>query len=442
MNISQTDDRTPAILDFESLFINNPELDQISSYLKRFNPIKTMGMQHMEIRHSAILGWLLDPQESHGMGDQFLKAFLAAALREGTGEHNTLRALEISQADMMDAEVRREWRSIDLLVISRTNSWIFIIENKFHSKQHGNQLKEYYQKVEDAFGSDQKAQVQRLYTHGIFLILGYEEPQDPRYATIQYKDVLILLRRSIDDQVRPLSPEVKIFIQHYVEIIEEATDMDDAKNDMIILARQLYRDHKKVLDFVVEHGTGNDFSFACDTVFGADLDVYDEVTIAGQQFVYNHTASAVISFLPKSWYDAFGADEYYWHGCDNWWAGFPVICWMQLIQGDEKNGTQLRLYAEIGPLVEYDFRKGLIEEITTTAASKGLKSVSFQRTATNEGKKYSKFLNNNTINIEDVNDSEEIAAAMETLLKRFQPTFKALTEAMRKFIDFGKEEAL
>jgi hypothetical protein len=442
MTISPSDDRTPAILDFESLFINNPELDQIGAYLKRFNPIKTMGMQHMEIRHSAILGWLMDPQESHGMGDQFLKAFLAAALSSGTGEHKALRALEVSQADIMDAEVRREWRSIDLLVISRTNGWVFIIENKFHSKQHGNQLKDYYQKVEDAFGGDHKADDQSLDIHGIFLILHDEEPQDPRYATIQYKDVLVLLKRSIDDQVRPLSPEVKIFIQHYVEVIEEATDMDDAKNDMVTLARQLYRDHKKVLDFVVEHGTGNDFSFACDTVFGADLNVYDEVTIAGQKFVYNHTAAAVVSFLPKSWYDAFGADEYYWHGCKNWWAELPVICWMQLIQGDEKNGTQLRLYAEIGPLVEHDFRKGLIEGIIATAASKGLKSVSFQRTAANEGKKYSKFLNRNTINIDDANDSEEIAAGMETLLKRFQPTFDALAETMGKFVDFGKEEEL
>jgi hypothetical protein len=424
------------------LFINNPEINQIEAHLKRFNPIKTMGMQHMEIRHSAILGWLLDPQESHGMGDQFLKAFLTAALRDDTGEHHALRALEISQADLMDAEVLREWRSIDLLVLSRTNGWVFIIENKFHSRQHGNQLKNYYEKVEDAFGGDHKVPGQCLDIHGIFLILHDEEPQDARYAPIQYKDVLELLKRSIDDQVRPLSPEVKIFIQHYIEVIEEATDMDDVKSEMVTLARQLYRDHRKVLDFVIEHGTGNDFSFACETVFGADINVYDEVTIAGHQYIYNHTAAAVVSFLPKEWYDAFGGDEYYWHGCDNWWAGFPVICWMQLIQGDEKNGTQLRLYAEVGPLTEHDFRKGLIEGIKERAASKGLKNISFQRTAANEGKKYSKFLNKNTLKINDANDSEEIAAGMEALLKKFQPTFDVLAETMSLFLEYGKEDEL
>jgi hypothetical protein len=442
MSATLTDDRTPSVAEFESLFINNADLSRIGAYLKRFNPIKTMGMQHMEIRHSAILGWLLDPQESHGLGDQFLKAFLTAALRDGTGKHSALRAMQISQADLMDAEVRREWRSIDLLVISRSNNWVFIIENKFHSKQHGNQLTAYYETVESIFGQRNKANALPLDIHGVFLVLHDEEAQDSRYANLQYSDVLMLLKKSVDDQVRPLSTEVKVFIQHYVEIIEEATDMDDAKNEMVKLARQLYRDHKKVLDFVVEQGTGNDFSFACETVFGTNLEVYKEVGIAGSRFIYNHTAAAVISFLPKSWYDAFGGDQYYWHGCEDWWAGFPVICWLQLFPRGDKSEAQLRLFAEVGPLVDHGFRSGLINAIIDAAASKGLRNVSFQRTATNEGKKFSKFLGKNSLTIEDANDAEEIAAGMEVLLKRFQPVFDGLANAMGQFLEHGKDEEL
>ncbi len=442
MSTSLTEDRTPSVTEFESLFINNADLGRIGAYLKRFNPIKTMGMQDMEIRHSAILGWLLDPQESHGLGDQFLKAFLSAALRDGSGKHAELRAMQISQANLMDAEVRPEWRSIDLLVISRSNNWVFIIENKFHSKQHGNQLTAYFEMVESTFGKRNKARSLPMDIHGVFLILHDEEAQDSRYANLQYSDVLTLLKKLIDDQVRPLSTEVKVFIQHYVEVIEEATDMDDAKNEMVKLARQLYRDHRKVLDFVVEQGTGNDFSYACETVFGDDLDVYDEVNIAGCRYIYNHTATAIISFLPKSWFDAFGGDEYYWHGCENWWAGFPAICWLQLIPGGDKSDPQLRLYAEIGPLKDHDFRSALIKGIINAAASKGLKNVSFQRTAANAGKKYSKFLGKNSLIIEDANDVEEIAAGMETLLKRFQPVFEGLADVMGQFIEHGKEEEL
>lgn len=441
MSKVQIVERTPAVLDFENLFINNSELGRIEAYLKRFNPIKTMGMQHMEIRHSSILGWLLDPQESHGMGDQFLKAFLSAALRDGSGGHPTLRALEISQADMLDAEVRREWRSVDLLVISRSNGWVFIIENKFHSKQHGNQLTAYHNTVANVFGDDLNSGVS-LDIHGVFLTLHEEKPHDARYATLQYVEVLSLLKQLVQDQSRPLSEEVKVFIKHYVEIIEEATGMDDVQNEMVKLARQLYRDHKKVLDFVVEQGTGNDFSLACETLFGVDLNEYDELTISGKQFIYSHMGTTEISFLPKSWFDAFGEDNFYWHGCENWWAGLPVICWLQLIESDEKNGAQLRLYAEVGPLVEHEFRKGLIEGIKNIAAAQGVKNVSFQKTAANEGKKYSKFLTNNSINIDDSNDSEEIGAAMESLLARFQPVFAALTDTMAQFVKYGKEASL
>ena len=67
----------PTLDDLEKLFVNNSDLDAIRSHLSRFNPIKTMGMERMEIRHSAILGWLLSPQETHGLGDTFLKAFLS-----------------------------------------------------------------------------------------------------------------------------------------------------------------------------------------------------------------------------------------------------------------------------------------------------------------------------------------------------------------------------
>lgn len=434
---SISDERIPSLSQLENLFINNPELGQVDAYLKRFNPIKTMGMQHMEIRHSAILGWLLDPQESHGMADQFLKSFLSAALSDGAGCSPKQRGLELSQANLMDAEIRREWQNIDLLIISRANGWIFIIENKFHSKQHGNQLKNYYDKVEKAFCRNKQSKDQEMEVHGIFLILHEEEPQDSRYASILYSDVLPLLKGCVENQVRPLSHEVSIFIQHYIEVIEEATDMDNEKMEMVQLARQLYRDHKKVLDFVVEHGTGNDFSLAVESVFGNDLEDFKEVTISDQQFVYFRTANSIVSFFPKSWYEAFGENQYEWSGCEYWWACLPVICRFVLRQRDEKSGAQLRLHAEVGPLTEHDFRKGLIESLTETAGLNSLTNVSFQRTATVKGKKYSKFLKNNSLEIEDANDSEEIANAMETLLKKFQTVFDELASPMGEFIEHG-----
>ena len=41
---------------FEELFVNNKDFDDIEDHINQFNPIKIMGMERMEIRHSAILG--------------------------------------------------------------------------------------------------------------------------------------------------------------------------------------------------------------------------------------------------------------------------------------------------------------------------------------------------------------------------------------------------
>ena len=85
--------------------VNNTDIKKIRAYIERFNPIKIMEVEQKEIKHSNILAWLLKPEENHGLGDTFLKAFLSEALR---GQRSTGRpsALEVSQADLMDADIR------------------------------------------------------------------------------------------------------------------------------------------------------------------------------------------------------------------------------------------------------------------------------------------------------------------------------------------------
>ena len=72
----------PSDADFEALFVNNAELDELRAHLAKFNPFDILGMGHMEIRHSYTLAWLLDPQGNHGMGEEFLRRFLMEALRD------------------------------------------------------------------------------------------------------------------------------------------------------------------------------------------------------------------------------------------------------------------------------------------------------------------------------------------------------------------------
>ena len=88
----------PTIEELERLLVNNEVLAKIELYLNRFNPIRVMRMERMEIRHSAILAWLLDPKESHGLDDKFLKAFLGEALR-GQNALGFPTAIDVARAE-------------------------------------------------------------------------------------------------------------------------------------------------------------------------------------------------------------------------------------------------------------------------------------------------------------------------------------------------------
>lgn len=426
----------PTLNDLESLFVNNPDLDRVRSHLGRFNPIKTMGMERMEIRHSAILGWLLNPQETHGLGDRFLKAFLSEALRGANGDTKP-SALDVSQADMMDAEIRREWRHIDLLVLSPRNGWVFVIENKFDSTQHSKQLSRYMDLAQQTFVDGDSFTAAR----GVFLTLWEEAPEDGRYAPLEYASVCDLLARQALSGQHPLTAEVEMFITHYLDIIREAAGMSEHQKEMEKLARQIYRDHSRVLDFIVEHGKATDFRIACDSVFGEDLEHQARVLVENCDLVFFHADSHMVSFFPQSWFNALGGDQFYWHGCEEWWSGFPLIMWIQLTSSSESNRGQVRLFAEVGPLADHDFRKDLIEAITAVAQAKGLQKIKFQRGAADEGRKYSKFLKQNFFPVDDIHDHEKISSAIRKAIKTFSPEIAAVAEVLPRFVSHGKAEA-
>ncbi|WP_162258935.1 MULTISPECIES: PD-(D/E)XK nuclease family protein [Mesorhizobium] len=424
--------------ELESLFVNNEKLQQIQAYINRFNPIRVMRMEGMEIRHSAILAWLMDPQETHGFGDHFLKSFLAEALRGNSGRRPS--ALEVAQADLRDADIRREWNNIDILVLSPRNGWAFVVENKFHSVQHGGQLKKYRDRIEELVDLSRGSPQTKLLIQGVFLTLSEEMPEDSSYVTIRYATICTFLQRFLKQESYQISAEVRIFLNHYIEILEVATGMSKELLEMQKLARQLYREHRKVLEFVQTHGAGSDFALAARNLFGENTDYLGQISIGGRDYIFNALSNSNVSFLPLNWYEALGEDTLEWPGCEDWWAGYPLIVWLDMWNNPQKNGGGLKLHVEVGPLADHEFRKGVIERIQSIAEEKKLANIRFQNGATDKAKKFSKFFRNNTANVEDVQNVEIIEDQIKVLLKKFQPEFDAVGSILSEFKRYGKAD--
>lgn len=418
----------------EQLFVNNEAMSSIEKHLNKFNPIKVMKMEGMEIRHSAILAWLLDPQETHGLADSFLKAFLAEALR-GNG-HKKPNAMQISQADLRDAEVRCEWNNIDIFILSPQNRWAFIIENKVYSTQYKNQLSGYRQRVEELYHAQATVHDKPLEISGIFLTLNDETPEDNEYVSIGYREISIFLKLYLNNEAYQLQPEVTTFLTHYLHVLEELMGTSKERSEMEALARQLYRENKKVLDFILEHGAGSDFVLATHRLFGDNPVFGAPFEIKGRQYIYTGINDRMFSFLPSSWHEALDGFKLSWEGCDRWWAGLPLICWVEIGRHTDGKKGYLKLTAEVGPIKNYEFRKNLIERIESTKVDQRL-SISFTKAAKREGALYSRFFHSNVAKLDDVQDSEEIFSEIENLINKFKAEFDAVANELPEFLAYG-----
>ncbi len=424
----------PSVDDLERLLVNNQALGRIEAFLSRFNPIRVMRIERKELLHSAILSWLMDPRETHGLGDKFLRAFLGEALR-GHASQGTPTALDVSQADLRDTEVRREWENMDIVLRSPENHWAFVIENKFDSSQGKDQLSRYMEKIHALFESDGDD----LNVRGIFLTLHDEVPQDERYAPIGYDAVCDILFR-ISDGGLISSNEVAVFIGHYIEILKETLGVSEEHNEMERLARELYRTNRKALDFVVQYGQETDFEMAVRSLIGEHEDFDEPVKIDGYDYHFDEIGNDAVSFVPREWYVALGDNRFTWDGCDNWWIEWPLSARFEISSSVDGPGGQIRLIGEVGPLANHKFRKELIEAIQNAAKSCGSKRIQFQKGAADQGRRYSRFFKKANVSVDDVQEPEEISAAIRKLLEQFRKEFEAIGKVLKPFQQYGEEE--
>ena len=130
----------------EGLVISDPDFLELERLLNRFCPFEATGIVRTEIRHSNFLAYILDPLRPHGFGERVLRS----VLREVAKSADTMQgisALDLHLIDLDGAEVRREWRSIDLLIVLPADKAVFAFELKIDSSQHSNQLKRYREAI-------------------------------------------------------------------------------------------------------------------------------------------------------------------------------------------------------------------------------------------------------------------------------------------------------
>ena len=149
---------------------DEPDFQVLRARLERFDPFKVLKVERFELRHTTTLAWLLDPHQTHGLGDSFLRAFLhdirdadgQAILGAGqalAGQVAVQPELRLSggqlHAPVTDdtggaASAARTTGELDVLVESET--WAVAIEAKIDSKEGQWQLRDYGHSLKARFG--------------------------------------------------------------------------------------------------------------------------------------------------------------------------------------------------------------------------------------------------------------------------------------------------
>ncbi|MBY8909186.1 PD-(D/E)XK nuclease family protein [Salinicoccus roseus] len=230
-------------LALQAFLMDINELESIEQKTSRFNAFETLGIVNTEIRHSNVLGWLMSPKESHGMGETFIKKFIQE-ITWGYGAdltgHDPLKLLLWGYHDLV---VRREWRNIDLLAISKTNEFVLVIENKVWSKESRHQLKKYHDIIETEFPG----------YHKVFIYLtpfGDEASNPEIWKRLSYSQVVEMIEASLQLKEGMMETSVEQFLEQYIETLRRHVVGD---NELEKICQDIYFKHKKALDLIFEY---------------------------------------------------------------------------------------------------------------------------------------------------------------------------------------------
>lgn len=232
-------DKLEKLLSQVRVYVNEDKQRRAEAFRRGecYNVFNVLGVDNMELSHSAFLAALLDPDGSHGMQDAFLKAFIDTIAHGGTKpELDTAHAKVYTEYNIGNITETTGGR-IDILITDRSDTGsgkasghAIIIENKIWAADQPNQLVRYHNFAP-------KATL-------LYLTLNGDEPSDQskdaltNYRCISYRnDIIGWLRQCA--QLAFDKPRVRETINQYINLLQQLTNQNTMEQDKEQLIRLL-----------------------------------------------------------------------------------------------------------------------------------------------------------------------------------------------------------
>lgn len=196
--------------------------------LRNFNIFEATNMKHQEIKHTQFLAHILDPNQSHGLGDRVLFEFLSLIPKH---EKNNIKLMDLNlglaiiSTEILIKDTNKEpknfWRGnqIDLIIeIPRLSKpeecYLIVVENKLRSSQGDNQLIRYKDTIKEKYKNG-------YISTFLFLTLQGESPDDDEWVSVSYTEsVLSAISIVLDEHKEVMSDYMRSILLDYCNIIE------------------------------------------------------------------------------------------------------------------------------------------------------------------------------------------------------------------------------
>ena len=213
----------------------------------KYNVFDILNIGRQELRHSDFLAFLMNPNRSGEVGQQFLRNFLALLSKENSELH--LDFFKVFYGELENVIVRREYKKIDILVEIeiQNEKYVFVIENKVDAdeqmydddeEKEKSQLVEYKKEIDQEYNKHK-----RIY---LFLSPNKRSPSEIAWMPIDYNLIYSALCRL---DLNTADNTVKTLINDYKKMIMSQFKLENNK-ELGEQALKIYANNKDIFDFI------------------------------------------------------------------------------------------------------------------------------------------------------------------------------------------------
>lgn len=289
---------------------DNPDLQRLEEMLAEakaqpaeFDLFDLLNLWWQEDIHSRTLTWLLGPNNSHGIGDYFLKIFLAQLdLPDGI----------CKARDWSNSEAQREWYCVvdggggwlDILVTNEDAKFACAIENKIFSPEGGRQLT-HYRKALEAEYPDPNFTKRYVFLSPRGMESQWEDERE-HWKPMNYTTILQLVEQAIEDKRAAMNKDVRSFLRQYAATLRRKIVPES--NEIAELARKIYLENREAIELLIRHKPNyieemkQEFRVAIGDISGLSLDCEDSGFLRFRSLEWNdfEIQETGTGWLPRS----------------------------------------------------------------------------------------------------------------------------------------------